>query len=130
MTLTAMGTASGFVACLVVVGITIHRHRRFELTDIGSFGAAFLSGANLPAALFLCFYSFAPDPPDVATKLHGLERYVSFAGLSLLLVSLISLWGLCRRAHEPSAKAGPAAATPSAAAAPLPEGLGNGALNP
>ena len=95
-----LGTVSGFVACAAVLLVTIFRQRRFELTDVGSFAAAFLAGTNLPAAVFLCAYAISPDPPVVATKLHGIERFVSFAGLALLLVALVSIWGLCRKAYQ------------------------------
>jgi len=94
------GTVIGFLVCGAVVLVTIVRQRRFELADIGSFAASFLAGTNLPAALFLCAYAISPDPPDVTTKLHGMERFVSFAGLSLLLVSLIAIWALCRNAYQ------------------------------
>lgn len=95
-----VGTASGFASTALLVTITVVRQRRFELADIGPFVAAFLAGSNLPAAVFLCSYAFWPDPASVATKLHGLEKFVSFAGLSLALVSVASLWGLCRKAHQ------------------------------
>jgi hypothetical protein len=98
--LSAVGTAVGFGACIVVIAITIHRQRRFEATDVGSFVAAFLTGTNVPPALFLCTYAFFPDPVAVHTKLHGLEKYVSFAGLALLLVSLVSLWAVCKKAYD------------------------------
>ena len=100
MNLSSFGTAVGFVTCLLIVSITIVRQRRFEPADVGSFAAAFLAGTNLPPAVFLCGYAIFPDPPSVATKLQGLERFVSFAGLSLLLVSLVSVWGLCRNAYS------------------------------
>lgn len=102
------GTLCGFISCAVVLGITVVRQRQFEATDVGSFAAAYLAGSNLPAAIFLCGYALWPGPASVATKLHGLERFVSFAGLSLLLVSLVAVWGLCRKAYA-LADASPAA---------------------
>lgn len=94
------GTVTGFLVCGLVMIITIVRQRRFEAADLGAFAASFLAGTNLPAAIFLCGYAIFPDPSSVLTKLHGLERFVSFAGLSLLLVSLISIWALCRNAYQ------------------------------
>jgi hypothetical protein len=97
----------GFVSCISVVILTIIRQRRFEVADVGSFLAAFFGGANIPVALFLCAYAFYPDPAEVHTKLHGMEKYISFAGLALLLVSFTAIWSLCNRAyvnetaHEP-----------------------------
>jgi len=111
-----LGTVVGFIVCVVVVMITIIRQRRFELTDLGPYAASFLAGTNLPAALFLCTYALYPDSATVATKLHGMERFVSFAGLSLLLVTLLSIYGLCRNAYQ-QAPAPTAAAEPQAAPA-------------
>jgi len=103
--LNALGTAVGFALSLAIVALTIIRQRRFEVADIGAFAAAFLSGTNLPAAVYLCTYAFAPDPPSAHTKLQGLEKYISFAGLALLLVSLVSLWALCKKAYDLPAEA-------------------------
>jgi hypothetical protein len=102
-----LGTVSGFLVCSTVVVVTVFRQRRFEAADLGAFGAAFLAGTNLPAAVFLCAYAIWPDPVSVPTKLHGMERFVSFAGVSLLLVSLVSIWGLCRKAYEVVLPGGP-----------------------
>ena len=101
MNINSLATATGFAVCVIVVVITIARQRRFDATDIGGFVAAFLSGTNLPPAVFLCGYAFWPDPPG-SSKLQGLDKYVSFAGLALLLVSLVSIWALCRRAFDVS----------------------------
>lgn len=90
----------GFFACAAVISVTIARQRRFEASDVGSSVASFLAGTNIPPALYLCVYGFSPDPASVATKLHGLEKFVSFAGLALLLVSGVSVWGLLHKAYE------------------------------
>jgi len=100
MTLNSFATAAGFLCCVVIAAVTIYRQRRFEPSDVGAFVAAFLAGTNLPPAVFLCVYAFSPDAPMVKTKLHGLEKYVSFAGLALLLVTLVSLWALYKKAHD------------------------------
>lgn len=99
MDLNLTSTLLGFVFCAAVLVITVTRQRRFELTDVGSVAAAFLAGKNVPAAVFLCGYAIWPDPGSVATKLHGLEGFVSFAGLCLLLLSLASFLGLCSKAY-------------------------------
>jgi hypothetical protein len=97
------GVVLGLVVAALIVVVTIIRQKRFEATDLGSFVAAFLSATNVPPAIFLCFYGLSPDPDTVQTKLHGYEKFVSFAGLSLLLVSLIALWGLFSRAYQRAA---------------------------
>jgi hypothetical protein len=90
----------GFISAFVVSVVTISRQRRFEVRDLGSYVVAYIAGSNVPAAAFLCWYAFYPDPPSVATKLHGYEKYVALAGLCLLILSFISLWGLLRNAYE------------------------------
>ena len=124
-----IGTVSGFVVAAVVILITLVRQRRFEMADLGPFFVSFLAGTNLPAAVFLCGYALAPDPATVQTKLHGMERFVSFAGLSLLLVSLVSIWALIRAAakkpvSEPQASADQPALAPVEAEAESPAGGG------
>lgn len=96
--LTAQTTLSGFISTVAVLVLTIIRQRRFDVTDIGSFAAAYLSGSNIPAAIFLCWYGLDPDPLSVPTKLHGYEKYVAFAGLSLLILSTVTFWSLCQKA--------------------------------
>ena len=100
MDLNRFGTVTGFLVTGLVLCLTIVRQRRFEPADIGAFAAAFLAGTNLPPALYLCGYAIFPDSVLVPTKLHGMEKYVSFAGLSLLLVTLVSIWALCRNAYK------------------------------
>ena len=100
MDFNAIGSAIGFVACFTVLVLTIRHQKRFDFVDIGPFCAAYLAGTNVPPAIFLCMYAWFPDPPGLGTKLHGLERFVSFAGISLLLVISVSFIGLCRKATE------------------------------
>lgn len=95
-----ISTACGSASLLLIVILTVTYQRRFELIDLGSFAAAFLAGKNIPAALYLFWYAFSPDVPTATTKLRGYETYVSFAGLSLLLVTCISVWALCRKACD------------------------------
>ncbi|HXL23172.1 MAG TPA: hypothetical protein VOA78_11940 [Candidatus Dormibacteraeota bacterium] len=121
MDLNLFGTVTGFLIAGVVILITLIRQRRFEMSDLGPFFVSFLAGTNLPAAIFLCGYALAPDPAAVPTKLHGLERFVSFAGLSLLLVSLVSIWALVRGAAQKPAPA----PQPQPALAPMQVEAGN-----
>ena len=90
----------GFLASISVCLVTIARQHRFDVSDIGGYVVAYFAGSNIPAAIYLCWYGFDPDPPTVLTKLRGYEKYVAFAGLCLLLVSLISLWGLGKKAYQ------------------------------
>lgn len=93
-------TTVGILASASVAITTIARQRRMDTADIGSFVAAFMGGCNIPAAIFLCCYGFSPDPPQVATKLHGYEKYVALAGVCLLFLALVGIWTLLRRAYE------------------------------
>jgi len=90
---------TGFTCAIGVAVVTIKRQRRFETTDIGTFAAAFFSGSNIPASLWLCWYVFDPDPATVQTKLHGFEKYVAFAGICFLFVTSVAIWGLFRKAY-------------------------------
>lgn len=92
MNVNTVGAIFGLIACVAILVITVIRQQRLELRDIGPFLGAFLGAANIPAALYLCLYAVYPDPDSVATKLHGYEKYVSFGGLSLLLVTGVTLW--------------------------------------
>jgi hypothetical protein len=89
----------GLAAAIAILILTVNRQRRLEASDVGPFASAFLSGSNLPAAFYLSWYGFAPDPPTVLTKLHGFEKYVAFAGLTFLLVNVVALWALFRHAY-------------------------------
>src|SRR6202023_1817852 len=91
---------AGFVGAVAICGVTIWRQHRFSVTDLGTYAVAYFAGSNVPAALYLCWYVFDPDPASVPTKLHGYERYVAFAGFCLLILSFVSLWGLLRNAYN------------------------------
>lgn len=97
--LTKTTVISGFLSFLLVFLITLFRHKRFDSTDFGSFAVAFFAGSNIPAALFLCYYVFDPDPPDLHSKLLGYEKYIAFAGLSFLFVSIATIVSLCKKAR-------------------------------
>jgi hypothetical protein len=111
MDLNRLITVSGFIVAGIVVILTIARQRRFETSDIGTFAASYLAGANIPAAFFLCEYAIFPDPNSVPTKLHGMEKFVGLAGLALLLVTLVTIWALCKNAYQQNLALGPMRAT-------------------
>jgi hypothetical protein len=98
--LTQWIVSSGFLAAISISGVTVWRQRRLEIQDVGSSAVAYIAGSNIPAAAFLCWYGLYPDPPTVLTKLHGYEKYVAFAGFCLMLLSLVSLWGLVKKAYD------------------------------
>ncbi|HEX8144835.1 MAG TPA: hypothetical protein VF553_19865 [Pyrinomonadaceae bacterium] len=103
--LTKTTVIAGFVSFLLVFLITLIRHRRFDPSDFGSFAVGFLSGSNIPAALFLCYYVFDPDPPTLQSKLLGYEKYIAFAGLSFLFVNVATIISLCKKAWAKPDKA-------------------------
>jgi hypothetical protein len=90
---------SGFITAVLIFVITLSRQRRLDGTDLGSLAVGFFAGSNLPAALFLCYYVFDPDPPSVQTKLHGYEKYIAFAGLAFLFISVVTIWTICKKAY-------------------------------
>lgn len=97
--LTKTSVIFGFISFLLIFIVTLVRHRRFDAGDFGTFAVAFFAGSNIPAAVFLCYYVFDPDPPELHSKLHGYEKYIAFAGLSFLFVSVATIVSLCKKAH-------------------------------
>lgn len=90
----------GVISFVAVVAVTVLRQRSLAARDIGPFLAAYMSGCNIPAAIFLSMYAFFPDAPIVATKLRGSEKYVTMAGIALLSLTIISVWLLLKQAYE------------------------------
>ena len=97
--LTQTTVLAGFISALILFVITLFRQKRLDTSDLGSLAVTFFAGCNIPAAVYLFYYAFSPDPPNVPTKLHGYEKYIAFAGLSLLFVSIVTIWSLCKKAH-------------------------------
>jgi len=97
----------GIASTVIVLIITVVRQKRFDVSDLGSFVGAFFSGTNIPPALFLCVYVFISDPQLDATKLKGYEKYISLAGLVLLLAALTGVWKTCQAAWKKSEEAEP-----------------------
>jgi len=97
--LNKLGIIFGFVSSALILLVTVWRQRRFEMTDIGAIAVSYFPGSNLPPAVLLCSYGIYPDPQDVMTKLHGLEKYVTFSGWCLFLISLVAIWGALLRAY-------------------------------
>ena len=95
---TQTSVISGVATTGLVLMVTVVRQRRLDLSDVGSFVTSFLSGSNIPAAAYLFFYVFRPDPLLAQTKLGGYEKYIAVAGLVLFLASVIAVWNLCENA--------------------------------
>jgi hypothetical protein len=83
-----------------VVGLTVKYQKRFDGADLAAFLGAFFSGTNIPAAIFLTLYSFMEDPLLQQTKLKDYQKYITMAGLALLLTSILAIWKLCKTATE------------------------------
>ena len=98
MDLTQATVLSGAVIAIALIVVTIARQKRFEARDFYSFVVTFIAGSNIPPSLFLCVYGFFPDDPSIQTKLRGFEKYIFLAGLSLFLISLLTLWKLAQEA--------------------------------
>ena len=97
---TQASVAIGILCTAAVLIITILRQKRFDVKDLGSFVGAFFSGMNVPPALFLCVYVFLNDPAIANTLLKGYERYISVAGVVLVLASMIGVWTSCKAAWQ------------------------------
>ena len=90
---------SGFASALLILAITVIRQTRLDGSDLGSIAVGFFAGSNIPAAIYLCYYVFDPDPVGMPTKLQGYEKYIAYAGLSLLFITVVTLWSLCKKAY-------------------------------
>ena len=94
-----MSGALGLLCFFIIFFVTLKRQKRFDAKHLSAYITAYLAGSSIVPALFLCFYVFFPDSPDVKTKLHGFEIYVTLGGLTFLLVTLAALWSLFKKAY-------------------------------
>ncbi len=93
---------SGFAVALVMALVrTLHR-RPLRLSSLSAVAIWYLAGTNIPVALWLCLYALSPDPPDVATKLHGCEKYVGLAGVCFLFLTVTTILMPFRRNRSPT----------------------------
>jgi hypothetical protein len=99
---TQWSVLTGFGSALLVFVTTLVRQKRLDRADLGALGTTFFSGYNLPSAIFLCYYVFDPDPPELLTKtkLYGYEKYLSFSGGALLFLSLVTIWSFLQIAYK------------------------------
>lgn len=93
-----MGFALG--SAVLVLIITLCRHKRLDRADAGSLFVAMTSGFTIPKGIFLCSYLLDPDLPTVPTKLHGYEKEIFAAGAVITFLALASIWSLCEKAYE------------------------------
>ena len=100
---TQSSVAVGIICTIVVLALTIARQRRLDLADLGTFVGAFFSGINIPPAVFLCAYVFMTDEHLNNTLLREHKKYISVAGLVLLLASIIGVWTFCKTAWTKAA---------------------------
>lgn len=87
---------SAIISTAIVWGIIIIKQKRLDKKDLGSIGSIFFAGYNIPIAIFLCYYIFDPDPPELLakTKLSGMPKYLCFSGVGLLYLSSSIIWGV------------------------------------
>jgi hypothetical protein len=93
---------SSIAAALLVIGITFARDGRLDKSDVGHVLVALGGGYMIPKGLFLCAYFFWPDPPAIATKLHGYEKEILFAGCLLIVGAVASIWSVCEKPPSPT----------------------------
>ncbi len=99
---TQFSVAVGILCTVLVLIVTVARQKRLDLSDLGTFVGTFFSGLNIPPALFLCAYVFMTDPQLNNTLLREHKKYISVAGLVLLLASVIGVWTYFKTAWEKS----------------------------
>ena len=84
-------------AGFIVLAFILARTRRLDKADAGALFAALSAGFAIPKGVFLCAYYFFPDPPGIATKLHGFEKEIFVAGSLVVFIALASIWSLCEK---------------------------------
>lgn len=88
MTLGQACISSGLVVAATFVGRRLIFDKSFKAIDITQLISLFLTGCNLPAAIFLIYYGLYPTP----NALDSYEKFVSMAGLSLLAIASITIF--------------------------------------
>ncbi len=91
------------IACSVVVFlITLYYQRRLDLIDLGVVGATFLAASNILPALYLCYYGATTNlNQNLPPELKGYERYITFAGIASVFISLVTVWVCIQKASTP-----------------------------
>ena len=88
MTLSQWSISCGLLAVFSFVLFRLIRERTFAGADIAPLMGVFLAGCNIPAAMYLIYYGFDPQP----NKLDNYEKFISMAGLSLLATACITIY--------------------------------------
>ena len=90
VTQTGIGVGLAVVILLVIGRIVVHRALDSSMIAYGT--TCFLSASNIPAGIFMAAYGFDPDPPDLHSKLAGMEKFISMGGIALTLAAVVGLW--------------------------------------
>jgi hypothetical protein len=96
----ALQAICALLPALLVLSISLYRHKRLDRSIAGGLFVALTSGFAIPKGLFLCAYLFSPDPPQTSTKLHGYEREIFAAGAIVVFLAIVSIWSLCEDAAK------------------------------
>jgi hypothetical protein len=88
MTLGQFSILCGLISVFSFVIFRLKRDKNFGGADLSPLMSVFLAGCNIPAAIFLIYYGFDPQPDKLATY----EKFVSMAGLSLLATACITIY--------------------------------------
>lgn len=92
----------GFLFFSLVCTITIIRKRNLDRSDLGALAASYTAASSLPRAAYLIIYIYLPGSKEELkhTKLEGFNIYITFAGLALLFLSLVTLWNFINTAYQ------------------------------
>ena len=102
LNLEQVAALTAIISTAIVWSIIIIKQKRLDKKDLGTIGATFFAGYNLPVAIFLCYYIFDPDPPELLakTKLSGMHKYLCFSGIGLLYLSSSTIWGVIQSSFK------------------------------
>jgi hypothetical protein len=98
--ISATSISLGILCAAVLVTRIAYKKKRLGYEYVGYAGGFFLSGCNIPPSLYICYFSIFLSS-DLPKTLEGYDKYLGFAGLCTLSVSIISIVSLFQKAVDP-----------------------------
>src|SRR5215218_3180021 len=105
MDATAAGAWIGAANGLVLFAISCWRKGSVDYAHVALSGAGVFASFNILPPFYL--FTFVTNEATRATlppELHGFEKYIAFAAVCSLLITVVAIVTLYKKAWEPSAK--------------------------